>query len=63
MNNSWAYLDRNDNDRDWQRTDTIYVTPEGFAFFSPHGDSRIWFDSEKEALEETGLSHVHYFDE
>ncbi len=62
MNNSWKYLDRNDNDRDWQRTDTIYVTPDGSAFFTPDGEGRIWYDSKEEAMEDTGLTRFHHFD-
>lgn len=44
--------------RQQQKTNTIYVTPDGSAFFSPDGEGRIWFSSRDEAWDETGISKI-----
>lgn len=41
--------------RNAQQLDTIYRTPRGLYFFTPDGEGRIWFDSLKEAREDTGI--------
>lgn len=51
-------MDLDANDRSWQRNDTIYVTPDGSAFFTPDGEGRIWYDSAEEAKADTGLMRV-----
>lgn len=56
------FADLDANDRSWQRTDTVYVTPDGSAFFTPDGEGRIWYDSEEEAMgpEGPGLVRVRH---
>jgi hypothetical protein len=37
-----------------QVPDTIYVTPDGQAFYTPDGVGRTWYDSDEEAMAEHG---------
>lgn len=46
------------NDRSWQRDDVIYLMPDGSAFFTPDGEGRLWYDTEDEAVDESGLDTV-----
>jgi hypothetical protein len=35
--------------------DTIYRTPGDLYFFSPDGEGRIWYDTEEEIRDATGI--------
>ena len=37
-----------------QRAETVYVTPDGEAFFTPDGEGRIWYDDMDAAIDEHG---------
>lgn len=42
--------------------DTIYVNPDGSAFFTPDGIGCIFFDTEEEAVADTGIADITYLD-
>jgi hypothetical protein len=41
--------------RKQQGMNRIYIQPDGTCFVSPDGEGRVWFDTVKEAREETGI--------
>lgn len=45
--------------RDYQ-TDTIYVYSDDTVFVTPDGIGRVFYDTEEEAEEETGIDNTVY---
>lgn len=45
-----------------QEVDRLYITPDGLAFYTPDGEGRIWYDTEAEAIADTGLDTIVYLD-
>lgn len=49
--------------REEQVADTLYIQPDGQAFYTPDGEGRIWYDSDEDALDDVEPAHTVILDE